>query len=93
MIIENGFYVYMLIQLFLTHRSGREILFEHTDDNDDVLREFQEHKSPEFDDLLKDNILGELTKLSVQLMKHGVSTVRIFKKNIIDKALKSQEEL
>ena len=63
LIIENGFYIYLLMQYFLSNKKAKAMLYEDQEMND-VLNEFGDQKDGnEIEGLLKNNILGEFSKL------------------------------
>ena len=75
-IIENGFFIFIIMQFFLSNKKGKELLYEDTEMND-VLNEFQSSKEAEgLDSLLKGNILGEFSKLGSSLFKSGLGAMK-----------------
>ena len=80
------------MQLFLDNKKTKDFLYED-EDMSDLLNEFNQKQETEIEKFLKGNILGEFAKLAIQLLKQGVGVMKSLKKNVLDKALKSDEEL
>lgn len=82
------------MQLFLSNKKGKELLYEETDMND-VLNEFLPTKNQEasgFGLLFKDNIIGEFTKLGGSLLNYGLGAMKKVQQKV-GKAFKTEEEI
>jgi hypothetical protein len=76
-IIENGFFIFIIMQFFLSNKKGKELLYEDAEMSD-VLNEFQSSKQLSgLDSLLSGNILGEFSKLGSSLFKSGFGAVKL----------------
>jgi hypothetical protein len=65
------------MQLFLSNKKGKELLYEETEMND-VLNEFlpsRNHETSGLELLFKDNIIGEFTKLGGSLFHYGLDAI------------------
>jgi hypothetical protein len=68
----------MLMQLFLSNKKGKELLYEETEMND-VLNEFLSKRDSEASGLgllFKDNIIGEFGKLGGSLLNYGLGAMK-----------------
>ena len=82
-IIENGFNIYILINLFLDNQAYKNI--EDEDLNDYIDGEEKNLVATVFDE----GIIGELRKFWSSLFSNVLGAVEMVKKNVIDRALKN----
>mmetsp|Transcript_38694 Transcript_38694/g.34399 ORF Transcript_38694/g.34399 Transcript_38694/m.34399 type:complete len:235 (-) Transcript_38694:1403-2107(-) len=81
LIIENGFNLFILINMFLD--SKKKDTAEDEELNE-FRREFSEGKGPK---LLNEGVFGEVTQLTKSLAKSVFSVVKVFKKKVLDEKI------
>jgi len=80
-IIENGFNIYILINLFLDNKRQ-----DNTEDDElnEFIRQFPEDNASK---LLKNNPLGELTKLGKSILGNSIGFMKCVKRAVIDEGI------
>ena len=87
LIIENGFNIYILINLFLDNSN------KHESAEDEELNEFiKQFPEDNVSQLFKNSVFGEVTKLGKSLFMDCLGCVKTMKKNIIDKSFGAGED-
>ena len=90
LIIENGFFIYILIQVFLSNKKGKELLYQDSEMSD-VIEEFTKSQEGEFDKMFEGGLLGKFSALGGSLLAQSFGAMANLKNNLLNQ--KSEDEI
>ncbi|EGR27785.1 MIR domain protein, partial [Ichthyophthirius multifiliis] len=93
-IIENGFFIYILIKLYISNNVFEEIEQQDDDDMNSILNEFKQEEDDGFDAYFqKNNIFGNIGKIGKGLLSVGMNALQEINSNLKQKKQQEEEEI